>query len=177
MPVPARTNPTPRARGGLTFVEVLLASALLTGLAAIVFGAVNLWSAAAEREVRRAEAMEVAHRVILQYIDDFKWIRGQEPVVMLNGRFYHFELLTEDLAEESIDDNRTRRRAVERGSLTASERMQSQLVQLTVTVYAEDADGFVDPTPDAMLRRIYNPVLGAGGMRGFQYTLDVIAGG
>jgi prepilin-type N-terminal cleavage/methylation domain-containing protein len=59
-----------RSRRGLTFIETVCAVALLGIVAATVFGAFNSVLGAQKRQQHRLNAMEVANRLILQYLDD-----------------------------------------------------------------------------------------------------------
>lgn len=90
---PARTSrAVPTRVRGLTLLEVVLALTTLVIAATALLGgstfAVNL----AARDQRRLEATEVAHRLILQHMEDPELFKGQPKRTEINGHFYAFSL-------------------------------------------------------------------------------------
>ena len=160
---------------GLTLLEVVVAIAMLAGMATVVLGAVSLIENAAARERHRVNAAEVAHRVIVQIIDDHKWIDNQPNHRVAQGEhWYQFDHRIDVLTRERGLDGAesTRRTAKSAAEADVEERLRSQIHQVTVTVYLENEDGRRSPVPYARLTRIYNPVMGEG-ERGIKYVMDL----
>lgn len=65
-----------RARRGLTFLEVVLASVLLGMLAATAVSAMSYVIGTQERAQRKLQALEVASRLMMIYMDDPTELRG-----------------------------------------------------------------------------------------------------
>lgn len=139
-------------RRGMTFIEVVVALVLLSGLAVVVLGSVQMAANLNERQRLRLEATEIAHRVVLQYIDDFELLERQPNRVEHNGTVYVF------LAERYIvyPNDGTRRKPRRADEMAIEEQLQTNMQQLLVTVYRE-VDGVVDPTPLAKLERVFSP--------------------
>jgi hypothetical protein len=176
-----RIAPTPfrRARAGLTFVEVVVSVGIVAGAAVLAFGTIGFLERVAQHNIDRLNGTEVAHRVILQLIDDFQSLRDQPHSVEQGGRFYQFDIVKEVLTAEAGIDPSTPRRASQRRSsvrvdtVTAEERFQAQIHQLTVLVFAERPDKTRSPVPVARLVRSYNPMMGLGN-RGMKYMIDAL---
>jgi len=176
------TNPrSSRGRGGagrrgMTFIEVVVSVGLLAGLASIVLGAVALIENASLRDRYRLDAMEVAHRVVLQMVDDPRWLDGAVKRVEQNGTFYHFEverdvMVNEDATAGAPDETRTaRRRSRSFEDADLNQVIASQVLQVRVTVFRELDDGSITPDPIVELLRVYNPVTGSG-RRGIEYMM------
>lgn len=169
-----------RTRTGLTFIEVVVSVALLAGMASVVLGAVTLMENAAAREIHRLNAMEVAHRVIVQIIDDHKWIkRNKHLPVEMNGHLYVFTHREDVLSrEEGLDeaegaDRSNRRTSRPAAEASLDERLKAQIHEVTITVYLERADGSRSEQPYAELTRVYNPIMGEGN-RGVEWFTDLL---
>ncbi len=67
-----------RARRGLTFLEVVLASVLLGMLAATAVSAMSYVIGTQERAQRKLQALEVASRLMMIYMDDPAELKGLE---------------------------------------------------------------------------------------------------
>lgn len=80
-----------RARRGLTFLEVVLASVLLGMLAATAVSAMSYVIGTQERAHRKLQALEVANRMMMIYLDDPSELKGLEgqliPYAGLKFRF------------------------------------------------------------------------------------------
>jgi len=148
-------------RGGLTFLEVVLAVALLGTASAMILGAISFTELNAERDRLRLEAMEVAHRVVLQHLDDPAELERFDGRYSYNRRVYVFELREEILRQDESGVTGLVQRSTRLAQdASAEEQLNSQLYVLTVTVYpeAEGDPGRVGGPALAELRRIYNPV-------------------
>lgn len=146
----------------MTFLEVVVSLTIVVGMAAIVTGAVSMLEAAALRQKYRTEAMEVGHRVILQYIDDFEWIKNQSSRVDYNGSMYEFEFEELFLRETSSEGGRMELRAVPGRGVSLEEKIRGQIHQLTVAVYRLDEYGVRSERPLAELARWFNPIRRGG---------------
>ncbi len=146
----------PRARGGVTFLEVVFASALL-GVATSGFvaalGAVESLGAVS---VHRLEAHEVAHRVILQFMDDPRSLQEDTPYPLGRGVYRYIVrkdvLLPEDAESESVSI----RKGAHTKTLDPMARIRARLTMVTVEVYEEE-HGRRGRAPLATLSRIYDP--------------------
>jgi type II secretory pathway pseudopilin PulG len=144
------------ARRGLTFVETVCAVAILGMVAAAVFGAFNGMMSVQERQRHRLGAMELANRLILQYLDD-KDTMPQEglPIVYADER-YHWNLKEIPVqlvpARADVAEDRT----------SASAVSVNRLVALSVTVWLSEESGGTasyDPAiPSASVTRLMDPI-------------------
>jgi len=173
-------RPFRRASAGLTFVEVIVSLGIVAGASVLVFGTIGFLENVAAYNRDRLNGTEVAHRVILQWIDDFKFLRGQVRQVELGGRMYQFDVWEEVLTNEIGDGAgpgrsaaSQRRASVRAENASIDDRMAAQIHQITVEVFAVRADGTRSPTPVATLVRSYNPMMGLGN-RGFKYMVDLL---
>lgn len=164
---------------GLTILEVVVAVAMLAGLAAMILGAVSLMENAAVRDRHRLNAMEVAHRVIIQLIDDHTWVDRQPAHRVQQGDYYYdFDYRVDVLYHETgIDEQGKQTSSNKRltklaSDSTVEERLKAQIHEITVTVYLELPDGSRSLQPYATLHRIYNPIMGEG-ERGIRYVMDM----
>ncbi len=163
----------------MTFVEVIVSIGLVAGMASVVLGAVGLMENAARRDRHRLEALEVAHRVILQMVDDPAWLEGQVPRVEHSGSYYVFEVRRDIMVDEedalgvSGEENRSRMSSMSFDDASLNQVVASQVLQVTVRVFLERADGSVGERPLAELTRVYNPVMGAGN-RGIEWMMKLL---
>lgn len=145
-----------RARGGVTFLEVVFASAML-GIATSGFvaalGAVETLDALS---ARRLEAHEVAHRVILQFMDDPRSLQQDTPYPL--GRGVYRYLVRKDvlLPEDAEAERVSIRKSAHTKTLDPIARIRARITMVTVEVY-EEVRGQRAATPLATLSRIYDP--------------------
>lgn len=79
-------------RRGMTFLETVAAVVIIGMLAAAVTSAISFVAGVQRQQQRQLEAAEVAHRLILQYIDDPKEMPPPtQPIGPLNGDAFRFE--------------------------------------------------------------------------------------
>lgn len=149
------------ARRGVTFIEVALAVALLSGLAAVIATAYDGVNRMNERQQHRIYAAEVAHRLILNYLMDPKSLPDEgERIPYGKGILYRHELLEQILVEEpSDDDNIAIREAQLESRLDSNARLGAGLKMITVKIYHLENRGFADvEEPLATVTRIYSPI-------------------
>ncbi len=149
------------ARRGVTFLEVALAVALLSSVAAIIATAYDGVNRIDDRQQHRIYASEVAHRLILNYLLDPKSLPSEgERIPYGQNNFYRHELSEQILLElESEDENIALRQAAPESRLNADERLGAGLKMITVTIYHLKNSGFADvDEPLASISRIYSPI-------------------
>lgn len=145
-----------RARGGVTFLEVVFASALL-GIATSGFvaalGAVETLDSLSEQGL---EAHEVAHRVILQFMDDPRSLREDTPYPLGRGVYRYIVRKDVLLPEDAESERVSIRKGAHTKTLDPMARIRARLTMVTVEVYEEE-DGRRGVQPLATLSRIYDP--------------------
>ncbi|MFI4915416.1 MAG: type II secretion system protein [Phycisphaerales bacterium JB060] len=139
------------SRRGMTFLEAVLASALLGIVAMGVFGALNYLVLQQKRAEQIAGASEVANRVVVMYLDSpDNMPQGGRPIAY--GRHLYrwtYESAPIDVFDPNATDEPTPL------SLT-------RLRELTVSVWLhEDSGGAYSPnpsTPGIIVRRMLDPL-------------------
>ena len=150
-----------RARRGVTLIEVALAVALLSGVAAVIATAyvgVNRMNA---RQQHRLYATEVAHRLILNYLLDPKSLPSEGELIPYSEDIrYQHRLIEQTLIEEETDDDTLDvRRPAPEAQLDSNARLGAGLKMITVKVYHVEGRGFADiDEPLASVTRIYSPI-------------------
>ncbi len=150
------------SRTALTMIEVIMAMATLVIVSGMILSSITFMERAATRDKTRTEAMEVAHRVIMQYIDEPDDLKQFDHRYDYNQSTYRFEVREEILetGEDSGIEGLSRRESSLASDVSTEDTFRSLLYQLTVTVYREnpyDPDA-VPATYDAQLVRLYNPI-------------------
>lgn len=77
---------------GLTFLETILAMAIVAMIAAVALTGFNSMLASQRRQVQTLGAAEVCNRLILQYLDDSSSIPTPETSIAYGGDLYHWTL-------------------------------------------------------------------------------------
>jgi hypothetical protein len=78
----------PRARRGLTFLEVVLASVILASVVSVVMTAINYIYGQSERQLARLGAMELGNRLMMIFLDDENEFKRQPMALDFDGRRY-----------------------------------------------------------------------------------------
>jgi type II secretory pathway pseudopilin PulG len=150
------------SRPALTMIEVVMALATLVIASSMILASVSFMETTAARNTTRLEAMEVAHRVIMQYIDEPDDLKQFNQRYQYNRSFYRFEVREEILQiDESTDiPGLTRREGALAKDLNMEDTFKSLLYQVTVTVYRENPNypDAIPTTPHTQLVRLYNPI-------------------
>lgn len=152
-----------QSRRGLTLLEVIAATALLAGLASIVLGAVSFMEASTARQRHKLQAMEVAHRIVAQYIDNPKLLPDESLPIQQGESFYHYRIQEDVLVQEQEAGSKIRRATAQRKSnLSVEEALPQMLNRIIISVYLDDPENpVIDPTkPAAELVRIFDPIQG-----------------
>ncbi|MDX2115090.1 MAG: prepilin-type N-terminal cleavage/methylation domain-containing protein [Planctomycetota bacterium] len=164
-------------RRGLTFIEVIIATALLCALAALLIGGVSFLQGSAARERHKLNGMEVAHRVVAQYLDNPDILPPSDRPIQQGSSFYRYAMREEVLVqEEGAAANLGRRRARQSGQLSVEESLPAMLNRVTVEVYLDDPGNPVINalSPVATLERIYNPISGRDEDASLEYLLRMV---
>lgn len=145
------------AHSGLTFLEVIVSITILAGISSIVFGVIGFTQNRVNYDRERLEAMEVAHRVIIQWIDDPEWIRSQPPRYEYAGSLYTFEVIENFLVfdEERGGGGRISAGVQRQEDVELDDLARSSLRVLDVRVWREDEEGFIEPEPHVHVTRTY----------------------
>ncbi|MBL0921315.1 MAG: type II secretion system protein [Phycisphaerales bacterium] len=154
-----------RTARGITFLEVVFASAMLAVVAATVASGFSMIDRLSRIGERKLAAYEVAHRLILQFLDsptempdDTLPLPGE-----VTGRIEKFWYLLND--SELVDESGGEAGVTTRGQtntrqLSVQERIQARLSMVTVEVY-EDDNGRRSAAPLASITRLYDPFAGS----------------
>lgn len=157
-----RRNPhAARASGGVTFLEVVFASAMLGAAAAAITSAFSTITRFTAAEETRLAANEVAHRLILQYLDDPGALHPDTDVFPMGRSAFRYLVNKQVLPEEDVGvaPDVTKRITKQAQNVGLTDRIRN-LHMVTVEVY-EDRGVKHSSEPLATISRIYNPLDGA----------------
>lgn len=147
-------------RRGLTFIEVVVALATLSVFGALVLGSIGHLTAMAERNKQRLQGMELAHRVVVQFLDNQELVPEPDQYIWQGDTRYRVEIeetVLDLVASEIQGLSEGAERAFEDVSL--QERVQ-QMHKVKVSVYRwEPSNAFEAEVPVAELTRLYYPFL------------------
>jgi len=148
------------ARRGLTFIEVVVALAMLSVFATLALGSIGYLSANAERNKHRLQASELAHRVIIQYLDDREQTPDPDQAIWQGDAQYRVEFEEQILNMPQTDIDGLRQGAViEDEEVGLQDKVQNMSI-LTIRVFKWDAKSeFEGVTPVVEFTRIYYPFL------------------
>lgn len=143
-------------RSGLTMLEVVMSTAMLTVAAAMILGGISFGTNLALRESRRLEAMEVAHRIVVTHIRDPRELIGQPKRVRFGDHMYRFEIdedvLIREMTEEAGPIRRSGRKAQD---MDFAAMLSAQLFLVRVSVYPDEIPAATGQAPLAALSRVY----------------------
>lgn len=156
-----RTRAHPRRRTssrGFTFLEAVLAAALLGIVAGGVLGAIGwVWNMEL-RNRRELAAAEIANRVVIAYLDDATSLRDLPRVIYYENEPYRWKA---DRQRVSLQDANPNARVGPDGRRQDAGTIFQELVSLRVTAWHDDgsAGAFVPGSaPSASIDRIVNPL-------------------
>lgn len=152
-------NPIRRSpRRGMTFLEIVVATAMMGVVSAAIFGVFGFLTNEQWREQRKLDATEVANRLVLQYLDNPTGMPDSRKTLeypLGSGNKYRWEY-SED--QVRLDEVAPEQRDQQRQSPLSPDRF----MQVTVRVWlSEDSGGARTPdvsTPAATLTRMLDPV-------------------
>lgn len=142
-------------RGGFTFLEVVAAAALLGLIAASIFAVFNFIMASQLRHQQTLGAMEVANRLVLQYLDDENSLPSRSAPIAYGPHRYRWEMQESPVR---LEEAGREQRSAERTSPVDLDRFK----QVTVRVWlSEESGGDRNPgqgQPEASLSRLVDPI-------------------
>lgn len=155
---------------GITFLEVVLAVALLGLTTLSVVLATNYISAASIRNAHRLNASEIANRLMLQYFDDPNSLPSEAESVEYGREGvsyrYRWALGEESLSVElptpiapSTEEDRREQQLARLGRSTTDRFGRFRVVRVRVWLSEETGGSFTPETgvPQATLSRMYDP--------------------
>jgi hypothetical protein len=153
------TRRRPISRRGLTFLEVVFASAMLAMVAAVVFGAIGFMLSRQRAEQQTLGATEVASRLMLQYIDDPYVMPDNTLAVAYGPDRYRWEMQTRRVQLRPAEPVRPR-------NPTREGERQSTLIDrsdfITISVWLGEESGGTrdrsDAVPHASVSRVLYPM-------------------
>ncbi|HYE63632.1 MAG TPA: type II secretion system protein [Phycisphaerales bacterium] len=156
---PARHNPrrTRRSlRRGLTFIETVCAVALLGIVAATVYATFGTIMGTQDRQQHRLNAMEVANRLILQYLDDARTM-PQAGLPVEYGKYrYRWELTEVPVrlvpSRQDIADERASAAPI------SVDRMQALAVKVWLSEESGGSLQYDTAVPAVALTRLMDPI-------------------
>ncbi|HED52920.1 MAG TPA: hypothetical protein ENJ00_01795 [Phycisphaerales bacterium] len=152
-------NPTPRTttRRAFSFLEAVLAAALLGIIAASIFSTLGyIWNAEHD-DTDRLGAAEVANRVLISYLDDNTSTRRLPDVIHYGKRDYRWKLDEHDVRLEEPN----RRARITAGTPGAVPNALVHLKEISVTAWLDDGTPETltpGTTPAVRLNRLVNPI-------------------
>ncbi len=162
-------------RGGLTVLEVVVALAILSLVASMLTGALNLMQAWRQTSDVKLAGYEAAHRIVIQYFEDPKSVKRADLPVEVGGHWFSFELSESVVPVESFAAEATLEPA--RVSVEDAEArglnffFVNRLRHVEVTVYAlDDSPAFASGQRVATLSRTFDFVSGT------KQILDAVSG-
>ncbi|MEM8757292.1 MAG: prepilin-type N-terminal cleavage/methylation domain-containing protein [Planctomycetota bacterium] len=155
--MPTATHPTRPSRRGFTFLEAVLAAALLGIVAAGVLSALGtVWNwELTDRQ--RLGAAEVANRVMIVYLDDSTATDDLPETIAYDGRRYRWSI---DIERVSLLDANPERR-VGRDGVAQSPELFDRMQAVTVSAWLDDGTAAAiraGATPTVTLDRLVNPL-------------------
>lgn len=160
---PATRSPrAARASAGVTFLEVVFAAAMLGAAAAAITSAFSTITRFTAREDVRLSANEVAHRLILQFLDDPSTLHPDTDVFPMGKSRFRYLVNKQVLVPEEfgVAEDVTKTGARAAVSTTFADKLKARLLMVTVEVY-EDRGARPTGEPMASISRIYNPLSNA----------------
>ncbi len=156
------TNHTPNPgarwiRRGFSFLEAVLAAALLGIIASAIFSVLGYVYASDREDAARLGAAEVANRIIITYLDDETSIKKLPDVIDYGPRRFRW-----DLEEDQVRiDEPNRSARVTAGRQGATPNALVKLKEIRVTVWEDDgteASRQVGASAGVRLNRLVNPI-------------------
>jgi Tfp pilus assembly protein PilV len=142
-------------RRGTSLIEVVCAAFILSIAVTMIFTAVSAVTTAELRARRQLEALELANRLILQYLDDKESMPNPAAHIELSMGPYRWTLV-----ESPIDISLPEKSVFELNQ-SQSAKVMDQTKLLSITVYAGLPDGlggYAQGEQLATLARIHNPL-------------------
>lgn len=145
------------SRPGFSFIEAVLAAALLGIVASSIFGVLGYVYASDREDQLRLGAAEVANRIIISYIDDETSVDKLPRVIDYGPERYRWEIDEDPVRIEEPN----RRARVTAGQAGAVPNALVKLREVRITVWHDDGtDATLTPgaSPGVRLNRLVNPI-------------------
>ena len=164
IPSPAISS-APRVRcaasRGITFIEVVMAVALLAVGSGMLLGAVGFTNRAEQLDTHRLNANEVAHRILIDHLQTFsKFTNKQQRRFELNGFMYAFDFELFILTRSDDGQGVSRRSRQSAIGASKDEVLRSRLHQASVKVWLDEPSISLSGKPLVIMSRIYDPLSG-----------------
>mgnify|MGYP001177782132 CR=1 FL=1 len=155
-PILSPSARAPHARRGVTFLEVVFSAVILSLAAGAISGAFALIERLSLRDDARLAGYEVAHRLILQFMDDPDSLPPEHLPLEMGKFTFRYTLGKEALVEDQAGETGIERREGQNvNNLDMATRLRGRLLLLRVQVNWVRSDGFVDEI--ASLSRVFDP--------------------
>lgn len=146
------------SRRGMTLLEVLAATAMLSLIAGVMALTISFVVGSQRRSERLLAASEIANRLLLMYLDDKSAMPTESLPIAYGNDDYRYRLAESQVQVVESPQVREVKRELSRQSPIRTDRMR----QIAVTVWlAEDSGGSreFDPlVPSRTLIRLYDPL-------------------
>ena len=152
---PAKTNPQ-RRRRGLTFIETVCAVALLGIVAATVFGAFNSILSTQKVQQHRLNAMELANRLVLEYLDDKETMPAAGLPLLYDNTSFRWELREIPVRLEPARPDIAEERAL--ATPVSVDRMQAIAVRVWLSEESGGSFAYDPAVPAVSLTRLMDPI-------------------
>lgn len=147
-----RPCPCRSTRRGLTLLETVLASVILSLAAASVVVAVGGITSGQERQLRKLEAAELANRLMIIFMDDEHELRAMPRVVEYGSRRYRWDVSEADVMLDPAKTGDDSRRAF------GVERFRGVAINVWLSEESGGEAVPTDVTPSARLVRMVDIV-------------------
>jgi hypothetical protein len=140
----------------VTFLEVVFSAVILSLAAGAISGAFALIERLSLRDDARLAGYEVAHRLILQFMDDPDSLPPEHLPLEMGKFTFRYTLGKEALVEDEAGESGVERREGRNvNNLDMAARLKGRLLLLRVQVNWVRSDGYVDEI--ASLSRVFDP--------------------
>lgn len=147
-----RVRRSPCARSGLTLLEVVLATVLLTFVVSVTMSAFNYIYGQSERQVARLGAMELANRLMIIFLDDENEFKRQPHTLDFDGRQYHWTSREEGVTVLPVIDGESAR------AIKSAERLRNIEIEVWLAGGAGASDVPDPAAPSARVVRLVDVI-------------------
>ncbi len=145
-----------RFRRGLTFIETVCAVALLGLVTATTFAAFNSIMGTQRRQQQRLDAMELANRLILEYLDDKETMPAAGLPIVYNDTRYRWDLREIPVRLEPARPDVAEERSM--ASPISVDRMQAIVVRVWLGEESGGSFSYDTTVPAVSLTRLMDPI-------------------
>lgn len=138
-----------RFQPGVSLIESVFAMAILGIVVGALMGALGFLNAAQTRERERLAAMELAHRIVLQYLDDKNAVLNLPAKIEYGPELYNWSY---DLDHVGVRGRMSGQRS------RTTERFQSLRVSVWLSEESGGSAQMSDLVPGVTLTRVFDPL-------------------